>query len=341
MEDNVIKSLVKWGRKLREKPDELELAILKSRRDNKWFEVEYQWKAINAISTHFLNEANLRKWLAAYEMEKVKSQRIGLICAGNVPAVGFHDVLSILVSGHKGLVKLSSKDEHLLPAMLSLLTEVDTELAANIEFVDKLKMYDAVIATGSDNSARYFYEYFSHVPHLIRKNRQGIAIINDDITDEEIRELRNDVFTYFGLGCRNVSMVMLPQMFDRERLYAHITPERSMRDNDKYANNYNYNLAVCMMEHIEFKTNDELLFIEREDLHSRIASLHLMSYESEKDIEKYLEANKEKIQCIVANKSMKLQVPSVKPGETQQPELWDYADGVDTLEFLLNLNKNK
>lgn len=337
MQEAIIQSLALWGDKLKERGDALELAVLKSKRDNKWFEIDQQWKAIDAIADYYLNGDKLRKWLNKYPTKDIKPRNIGLICAGNVPAVGFHDILSVLISGHRAMVKVSSKDEHLLPAMLSILEEIDSELASRVEFVGKLKGYDAVIATGSDNSSRYFFEYFSHVPHLIRKNRQGIAVIDENISDDEIIKLKEDVFSYFGLGCRNVAMIMLPQMFQKERLYANIIPEKSMRDNDKYENNYNYNLAICMLEHIDFKTNDELLFIESDEIHSRIASIHLKEYKDISEVEEFIQGHNEQIQCVVANNTVQLNQSVLAPGDTQKPNPWDYADGVDTLEFLFGL----
>lgn len=339
MHEKLISSLSEWGEKMLANKEKLELATLKSRRDNKWFEIDQQWKAIEAICEGYLTVGNLDKWLSEYEIDNIEPKNIGLICAGNIPAVGFHDVLTILVSGHRGKVKLSSKDEHLLPTMLEILKDIDEDLAGRITCVDRLADYDAVIATGSDNSARYFYSYFKDVPHLIRKNRQGLAVIDENITDVELKALREDIFSYYGLGCRNVAMIMLPHRFDKERLYASLMPEKSLRDNDKYNNNYNYNLALCMLDHEDFKTNDELLFIERDSLHSRIATIHLNEYDFLEELHAFMDENKDKIQCVVANQALhdKLNCDTIKPGETQQPNLWDYADGVDTLHFLNNL----
>ncbi len=337
MDETIVDKLADWGQYMQEHKEDLELAVLKSKRDNKWYEPESQWQRINLISEQFLKKSKLEKWLENYRVSAVKPQVVALICTDIIPAAAFRDILAILVSGHNAIVKLSQADAHLLPEMIAMLARIDETLAARVHFVDKLTDYDAILATEPDKGAAHFYRYFTHVPHLIRKRRYSIAVIDEHITQGELEALRCDLFDNFGLSERNISLFMLPQIFDKEKLYASLLPSQSLKDNDKYENNYSYNLAVCMMEHHDFKTNDEILFIESSTLPSRIATVHLCEYASRKDIDEFIEKNKDKIQCIVANATVNIDSETIQPGDSRFPELWDYPDKCDTLQFLLNL----
>jgi hypothetical protein len=283
-----------------------------------------------------LSQHNLDHWLNAYDFStETAPKHIGIIMAGNIPLVGFHDFLAILISGHKAIIKLSSSDKRLLPFLSKLLIEIEPEFQKYIQFKDHtLKDFDAVIATGSNNTARYFEYYFRDKPHIIRKNRNGIAIIDGSETQEDFTNLGQDIFRYFGLGCRNVSKLFVPKGYDFHKFFEGISAFESFIHNHKYANNYDYNKAVYLMSDIDFKDNGFLILKKDTLIPTPIAVLNYEEYENDDTLKTSLKDNIENIQCTVGNHHL----CDFKFGEAQEPKLNDYADGIDTINFLKQLN---
>ncbi|HAZ04051.1 MAG TPA: acyl-CoA reductase [Marinilabiliales bacterium] len=309
----------------------------KANTDNPWFTFKFMAEAFRAVGQSLAPE-KLEKWLSAYTLpEKPAPKTIGLVLAGNIPLVGFHDILCTLVSGHNVLAKLSSKDQHLYSILKNLLTEINPVYDQRITFTDRnLQGMDAIIATGSDNSARYFDYYFAKYPHIIRKNRNSLAILAGDETDAELELLADDIFMYFGLGCRNVSMLWLPESFPIDRLFRSFEKYYPLIDHHKYGNNYEYQRAIKLLNQETFLDNNMVLLKEDARLASPIAVVHYQWYASPQKAINYIDFHGDKIQCVVSK--TKWPFDSYELGAAQKPELWDYADQVDTLSFLLNLN---
>ncbi len=302
---------------------------------NPWFTRENILIALNSISD-CLHPEIMNKWLSAYEIPAREPIRVGAILAGNIPTVGFHDMLCILLSGHKAVVKLSEKDNVLLPALFDRITEFDAGLSACWEWVEVMPEVDAVIATGSNQSRHYFEKYFGKYPHIIRSNRNSVAVLTGDETEEELRDLGRDIFTYFGLGCRNVSAIWVPEGYQFDRLLDALNEYKSVMNHQKYRNNFDYNLATLMINRVPYEGNDCILMLEESNLASRIGTLHVSHYANFADLHDMLEGHSNEIQCVVCHKPIdRLQV--VEPGKAQCPGLSDYADGVDTMAFLHQL----
>ncbi len=279
-----------------------------------------------------LTPSNLDTWLKPYEFNNDEQKTIAIVMAGNIPLVGFHDFLSVLISGHKVLVKQSSNDKQLLPIIAGFLMEIAPEFENRIKFTeDRLNDFDAVIATGSNNTARYFEYYFKGKPSIIRKNRNSVAILTGKESKKQLEALGEDIFRYFGLGCRNVSKLYVPKEYDFDNFFKAIYPWNTLLNSAKYANNYDYNKAVYLMSEFKLLENGFLILKKDESFGSPIATLFYEEYEDEKDLQEKLQQNKENLQCVVGRKA------EVDFGQTQQPKLWDYADGVDTLKFLEEL----
>ncbi len=310
---------------------------LKQGNHNPWFTPENIDFALNEIAKS-LNVVNLEKWVSAYprlQTEK-KAKRVGVITAGNIPLVGFHDFLSVLLSGNIFVGKLSSKDEKLLPRIINLLTEIEPEFEKYITIIDgKLENFDAVIATGSNNSARYFEYYFGKYPHIIRKNRNSAAVLTGNESDEELQLLADDIFLYFGLGCRSVSKLFLPDGFDLGLIFRNSLKHKNVIQHNKYANNYDYNRVIYMMNKIEFKDNGIMLMKEDIGYASPVSVVYFENYSKLDTVKKRLQSDNEMIQCVVSKEG--LIEKSVNFGETQKPKLRDYADNIDIVEFLLTL----
>lgn len=305
-----------------------------SQSHNGWFTPEQVYFSIESWA-QALTAENLNKWLSNYNFSEVKPKTIGLILAGNIPLVGFHDFLSVIISGHKVLVKASSNDQHLLPFLANYLIEVTPELKNYIEFTEgKLENFDAVIATGSNNTARYFEYYFKDKPSIIRKNRNSVAILNGKETAEDLVNLGEDIFRYFGLGCRNVSKLFVPEGYDFKNFFEAIFVYQDIIKYEKYANNYDYNKAVFLMSLFQLLDNGFLTIKEDSSYASPISSVFYEFYKDINDIESRLKNDTESIQCVVSNNLVSNSIPF---GQTQKPNLWDYADNVDTLDFLLQL----
>jgi len=283
-----------------------------------------------------LSEENIQQWVSNYEIPKTQTPKtIAVIMAGNVPLVGFHDFISVLLSGHIVKAKLSSNDNLLLPFLAKYLITIAPAFEERISFTkDQLKDFDAVIATGSNNTARYFEYYFGKYPHIIRKNRNSVAVITGKETPEQMEALADDVFRYFGLGCRNVSKVYLPKDYDLDHFFNGMFSWKHVINNHKYINNYDYNKAVYLMSDIKLLDNEFLLLKNDEGFSSPISVVFYERYESIEMLSATLSEEKENIQCIVSEAGIDGQIPF---GTAQSPALWDYADGVDTLAFLLSL----
>ncbi|HEX9152220.1 MAG TPA: acyl-CoA reductase [Flavobacterium sp.] len=313
--------------------DFIELIKL-SQSHNGWYTPEQVFFSIQSW-TEALTEENLNQWLSAYNIPANEPKNIALILAGNIPLVGFHDFLSVLITGHKVLVKTSSNDQHLLPFLAKYLIAVDPQLANKITFVSgKLENFDAVIATGSTNTARYFEYYFKDKPSIIRKSRNSIAVLNGKETTEQLSALGEDIFRYFGLGCRNVSKIFVPKGYVFDAFFEAIFEYQDVIHYEKYANNYDYNKAVFLMSNFKLLDNGFLTIKEDKSHASPISSVFYEFYDDINDLQIRLEAENEKIQCIVSNNLID---NSVDFGQTQKPKLWNYADNVDTISFLLTI----
>lgn len=308
----------------------------KAKTDNAWFTNEFMQHAFLSIGKSLSGE-KIEQWLNAYSIpENTNPKTIGLVLAGNLPLVGLHDILCVLVSGHHALIKLSSKDQHLYKIVAELLFSIDASYNQKLIFTENtIKDVDAIIATGSDNSARYFEYYFGKYPHIIRKNRNSLALLTGNESDEELKLLGADIFTYFGLGCRNISHLMLPKDFNLDMLFRNFEPFNDLINHNKYANNYDYQKAIMLLNQTPFLDNGLVLIKQEQSLASPIGVLHYQYYEKTEDVTNFVTLNDHKIQCVVSK--TKWSFPTYELGTAQQPELWDYADNVDTIDFLLNL----
>lgn len=305
-----------------------------SQSHNGWFTNENVCFALQSWS-NALTEESINQWLSSYDFSKINPKKIGLILAGNIPLVGFHDFLSVVLSGHNALVKTSSNDQHLLKFLANYLISIDSRFEKKITFVEgKLENFDAIIATGSNNTARYFDYYFKDKPNIIRKSRNSVAVLTGKETKEELIRLGEDIFRYFGLGCRNVSKIFVPKNYNFDSFFNAIFEYQEIVQYEKYANNYDYNKAVYLMSNFKLLDNGFLTLKEDNSYSSPISSVFYEYYESISEIEEKLKNDAEKIQCIV---SKKLFPNSINFGETQLPNLWDYADNVDTFFFLIDL----
>jgi hypothetical protein len=306
---------------------------------NGWFTEDNVRNAVAEISFS-LNKKLLKEWTSIYSeniSENKKSKRVAVIMAGNIPLVGFHDMLCVLVSGNIFIGKLSSDDNLLLPFIAKILIAIEPEFDKYIEFTNgQIKNMDAVIATGSNNTARYFDYYFGKYPNIIRKNRNSVAVIIGEESINDLRLLGKDIFQYFGLGCRNISKLFVPKGYKFDTFYQSIFEYRNIVNNNKYGNNYDYNRTVYLMSnHSSLLDNNFLLLKEDENYSSPIGVLFFEYYDNAEDLAKRLETDKEQIQCIVSNNNLfKNAIPL---GEAQCPKLLDYADGIDTMKFLLEL----
>ncbi len=306
-----------------------------AKENNTWFTNENMYYAISQWSQGLTGD-NLKKWISSYQIkERSTPKNIVIIMAGNIPLVGFHDFLCVLIAGHRVLVKQSSNDRHLLPMIAKYLEHATPELKGKIQFNEgALENFDAVIATGSDNTARYFEYYFGNKPNIIRKNRNSIAILNGNETLDDLKALGEDIFRYYGLGCRNVSKLFVPKDYNFDTFFTAMYDYRDILLSNKYQNNYDYNKAVYLMSQFKLLENGFLMLKEDKSYGSPIATLFYETYKSNEDLLQKLDTDQDKIQCIVANNFSK---NAVSFGQTQCPMLWDYADGIDTIEFLAKI----
>ena len=302
---------------------------------NNWFTKGNVENALLAIGNMLKSEA-LNNWVSSYTLSPKLSKTIGLVMAGNIPMVGFHDLLCVLISGHKAKVKLSSQDEVLMQFLLNKLIEINPDIAPYIEISERLNETDAVIATGSDNTARYFKHYFGKAPHIIRQNRTSIGILNGGESKNDIAQLGNDIFQYYGLGCRNVSKIYVPTDFDHIKLIDGLMFFEEVIEHHKFRNNYDYNKSIYLVNREPHLDSGFFLMRESEELVSPISVIFYEKYDNEAALNLKLSGNRDKIQAIVSNKGW--YEGSIPFGTAQCPTLEDYADGVDTLEFLEELH---
>lgn len=330
--------MAKLGAHLLEDKDEFLKALMsRTEFNNQWFTLENQNLAIKAIADQFLQKEHLQKWVENYKSLEPKSpQRIALVLAGNIPMVGFHDILSVFMAGHHAKVKLSSKDAFIMPYLFKLMGEWDERSVPYFQVQQKLQGFDAVIATGSNNSSRYFEAYFGKYPHIIRKNRNAVAVLTGEEDATELHNLGKDVFRYFGLGCRNVAKLYVPEAYDFDPLLTALHEYRSIVMHTKYKNNFDYNYAMFMLNKEAFKANGCILLREDPETSSRIANLNYEYYDKLEEVPALLAKKADQIQCVVAKDGL-LSTPTLSFGSAQQPALMDYADGVDTLAFLSSL----
>lgn len=328
--DERIYLMEKLGNYLIEDDEKLRSARQKAYEKNKWFTEEFVNLAMKNISTQFLNRNKLENWINYYHIDdNIKPKTVGIVMAGNIPLVGFHDFLCVFISGHKQSIKLSEKDSILMMHIIEKLTEWDEKVANMVQVADFLKNCDAYIATGSNNSFRYFKYYFGKYPSIIRGNKTSAAILNGNETGKELELLADDVHIYFGLGCRNITKIYVPVDYDFVPLLNAFKKYGYFADHTKYKNNYDYNLALLIMNNKMYMTNDSIILYENENIFSAVSQLHYNFYNDKNVTLNELKKN-ENIQCIVGNGLIEF-------GAAQQPGLFDYADGTDTMEFLLGL----
>ncbi|WP_462254920.1 acyl-CoA reductase [Ferruginibacter sp.] len=297
---------------------------------NGWFIPGFIDLAVQNICTAFLDTDKLTAWANHYHLDdNINGKNIGLVMAGNIPLVGFHDFLCVFVSGHTQTIKLSGKDDVLLKHIVQKLYSWDISVQNYISFAEMLKGCDAYIATGSNNSARYFEQYFAKYPSIIRRNRTSVAILYGKETEEELDKLSDDVHLYFGLGCRNVTKIFVPSAYDFVPLLKAFDKYKYFADHHKYKNNYDYQLSIALMNNIYYMTNESTLLIESEEIFSAISQLNYSFYDNAEKVTALLKDNSD-VQCIVGQQHTPF-------GQAQQPGLFDYADGVDTMQFLLTL----
>jgi len=305
-----------------------------ARARNGWFTPGSVKQALAAWGDN-LSTDKLGTWLSAYDLPGTNPApaTVALICAGNIPLVGFHDLLSVLITGNKALVKLSTDDDLLIPAVIRLLMRIEPGFAGSVNYASGvLQEFDAVIATGSTNTARYFREYFGAWPHIIRHGRTSVAILTGDESAEELAGLGHDIFDYFGLGCRSVSKIYVPEKYDLNTFFGGIYPFHNVINHNKYANNYDYNKAVWLLNQEELLDNGFILLKEEHRLASPTASLYYSRYNDRSELDQQLDQASASVQCVVARN----RVPF---GQAQAPGLADYADGADTIDFLLTIRK--
>jgi hypothetical protein len=302
--------------------------------ENNWFIPEFTNLAIKNIVENYLQKDILDAFAQAYQLpqENTNPKKVGIVMAGNIPLVGFHDFLCVFLSGHLAFIKPSSKDDVLIKHLVNKMAEWNSEVNSLVQFAEMLKGCDAYIATGSNNTSRYFEYYFQKYPHIIRKNRTSVAVLKGNESNEELEHLADDVYQYFGLGCRNVTKLYVPKDYDFVPLLKAFKKYDHLIDIQKYKNNYDYNLAILLLNKRYYMTNGSILMVEDPSYFSPISQLHFEYYFDEKEIEKKLHDN-EAIQCIVNDENTGF-------GKAQKPSIWAFADGIDTMKFLQTLGKN-
>ncbi|MGC4235068.1 MAG: acyl-CoA reductase [Niabella sp.] len=328
-----IELMVRLGQYIQQNNEEWQSIKERAYINNPWFLPEFIDLGLRNIIDHFLQEDALRSWVKLYpgiKEENPVPRLIGIVMAGNIPLVGFHDFLCVFVSGHKCLIKPSSKDEILIKHLAEKLIEWQPGLKDFIAFAELLKNCDAYIATGSNSTAGYFEYYFGKFPHIIRRNRTSAAILTGEETKEDLELLADDVYQYFGMGCRNITKLYVPQSYNFLPLIEVFKKYEYLADHHKYKNNYDYNLALHILNNRVYMSNASLLLIEEEAIFSPVSQLNYQYYESLDAVTRILEHN-EAVQCIVGKGFIPF-------GAAQRPRLTDYADGVDTMKWLGELS---
>ncbi len=310
-----------------------EMQIKRAQEFNAWFTLDNVLFSVESWS-NLLTKNKIEKWINNYQIPQNLDKSIAVIMAGNIPLVGFHDFLTVLISGHAIVIKQSSNDKYFLPLIAKYLEHLNPEFKTIITFTDKLDNFDAVIATGSNNTARYFDYYFGKYPNIIRQNRNAVAVLTGEETVDELEKLGDDIFRYFGLGCRNVAKLFIPENYNFDNFFKAMFSFKDIINYKKYENNYTYNKTVYLMSLFKLQENGFLMLKEDASYSSPIASLFYETYQDINHLKSKLINEKEQIQVIVSNIDFN---NSVRFGQTQQPQLWEYADGIDTLDFLIKL----
>ena len=309
---------------------EFEKVIKKAQSNNSWFTDE-NIKINLTYWSKKLIKTNLNQWLSKYNLKDTSRKNIAIIMAGNIPLVGFHDFICVFLAGHNSIIKLSSNDKYLIPFLLNLVKFPSDKVV----YLDgMLKDYDAVIATGSDNTSRYFEYYFKNKQSIIRKNRNSIAILDGNETDEELKSLSHDILTYFGLGCRSVSKLYVPKGYNFDSFFNSIFAYKDLINNHKYANNYDYNKAIYLMSEYKFLDNGFFMIKEGNEMHSPISTINYEYYDNISHLNEKIKQQEDNIQCVVSNIKFEGRIDF---GETQNPSLNQYADNIDVMNFLLTI----
>lgn len=326
--DERISAFNKLGKELDKLPeDSFQSLAYRAKNENPWFTVDSVRMAVRGISS-WLDATKLLSWTSRYNLDTT-SRTIAIVMAGNIPLVGFHDFLCVLMAGHKVMIKISSKDTVLIKYVVETLIQIEPRFADRITITaDQLKGFDAIIATGSDNTSRYFEYYFAKYPHIIRRNRTSVAVITGEESPEELAALGTDVFSYFGLGCRNVGKVFLPKGYEPQRLLEAWSTHRDIIHHHKYCNNYDYQKSVMLVAQLPFLDSGFVMLRPDEKLFSPLSVVYYEFYEDDESLAQKLVTSEDKIQCIVSKKG------EVKFGQSQFPSLYDYADRIDTMLFV-------
>lgn len=319
--------------------DKLELEICQAKNYNGWFTENNVRQAIGSLGEAMTKE-KLEEWAVRYGDKLINHEgrkQVGIVMAGNIPAVGFHDLLCVLLTGNNALAKMSSGDNRLIPALIQLLIAISPDFDGVASFTkDRLTGFDAIIATGSNNASRYFEFYFGKYPHIIRKNRNGVAVLTGRETSDELDGLSFDISAYYGLGCRNVTHLFVPEQYDFIPLLDALSQKNQNTDNSHYFNNYEYHKAILLVNGTTHFDTGGLLLTENPAIPSSVSIVHYSTYHNIEQLSSYLKTLQDQIQCVVSNPEI---IPHAIPmGTSQQPELWDYADGIDTIDFLLNIS---
>jgi len=323
-----IQLMVQLGEYMKSNGEEWLMVKDRAARENPWFTPDFIELAVTNIATVFLQEEALTKWAAQYKVPAIQAaeKNVGIVMAGNIPLVGFHDFLCVFISGHRMTVKASAKDQVLIKHLVTKLYEWEITIQNIISFAETLKGCDAYIATGSNNSSRYFDYYFGKYPNIIRRNRTSVAILDGTETNEELNLLADDIQLYFGLGCRNITKLCVPHNYDFLPLLEALKKYDHYFEFHKYKHNYDYQLALLMMAQKVYMTNGSIILTENESLFSPVSQVNYTAYSDKKEVATSLSGS-EDVQCIVGHGFLPF-------GKAQQPSLTDYADGVDTMAFL-------
>ncbi len=333
-----IASLIELGNRLHSTEDDQSQAIIrKAEIENPWFSKSNIELALSAIRTDFLSKTAIDTVVNHYKIDdNITHRKVGLVLAGNIPMVGWHDVMCTYLVGYTAQIKYAEKDKTLMSWLIETLMDINEGNKAHFEIVDRLKDYDAAIATGSNNTATHFEYYFSHVPNIIRRNRNSVALLSGKESVGQLSTLGEDVFTYFGLGCRNVSMILVPHDYELSKLFEAWEPYKELAFHNKYKNNFDYNVALNLLNLEVFLHNDFILLKESESIISRISTVHIRRYHTIEEATSWIKTHSSEIQCVVSTSTIE-DIDVVPFGESQHPGIMTYADGVDTIQFLISV----
>lgn len=336
MTQNLLNAFISLGNYIRNNSPEIDELVEKAYHHNTWFSQNETKHALNAWAK-LLEKEELEKWTRHYSLNNAEPKKVGLILAGNIPMVGFHDICCVLLSGNIAQIKLSSQDQVLIKSLLNTLISFEPILKDRIIYEDRMNTIDAIIATGSNNSARHFEYYFGKIPNIIRKNRNSVAILNGNEKAEDFVKLGEDIFRYYGQGCRNVSKLYVPKDYNFSPLLDALEVYNYIGDQSKYLNNYNYYKSIYLVNREHHLDNGFILLKENESMQAPLSVLYFEYYDNMNELEVDLKSIEDQIQCVVTSENISINNQIVGFGESQKPGWMDYADGVDTMKFLINL----